>query len=106
MHSLRDVLWQPVLSEVVWPHCKGPAVAVRDDERLVMHRREQLLREKVKEARKEHRLNVRDELGLTDETVEAGRLLKTLRKNRSRLSAPFFFLDEFCNMSHSVSLFF
>ena len=50
-----------------------------EPEYLVVHGVQQPARQEVEEAREEHRLNVRDQLRLAHEAVEAGRLLKALR---------------------------
>ncbi len=78
MYVLGDVPGQPVLPEVVGPDGEGVAVAVRDDERLLVQHREEARRQEVQQTREEHALDVRDQLGLPYQTIQASRLLKTL----------------------------
>ena len=82
MYAFRDVPGQPVLPQIVGPDRKCPAVAVGDDPGLLVENGKEPQREEVEQTGEEHALDVGDQLGLPDESVETGGFLKALEKSR------------------------
>ena len=79
MNALCDVPRQAVFPGVVGSDGECAAVSVRDDQRLVVEGGQEPEGEKVEEAGEEHALDVRYQLGLTNQPVQSGRLLKALQ---------------------------
>ena len=78
MYTLCDVPAEAILPDVIGPHREGPVVGVRHHQGVLVKHGQELLGQEVEEAGEQHRLDVGDQLGLADQPVQAGALLKAL----------------------------